>query len=492
MSASIETELKFQLDPQAFDKLLADPKYFSSAAVTRDQISTYFDTSRHALRTAGLSLRIRRIGDRFIQTVKAESAATASLFARAEWERDVAGDVPEIDGMTEKLSNALAESSEGGIAPIFAIAVKRTSVVLTRKDSRIEMVADRGAIVADGREIAICEIELELLDGDPAGLFLAAREIAARVPLKLGLRSKSERGYGLLAGEIAGTAIKAESVLLTPDMPAGEAFVTIIGACLRHFRLNEDMLVATEASEPLHQARVALRRLRSALSIFRPMMKGPDLDRLKTELKWISNLFGEVRNVDVMIGRIQDEPASHKLRAARERRYDRLLKALSSRRMRLLAIDLAEWLSVGSWWDDDAVSDLRTSSVSVFSGDVLDRLRRRIKKNGRHLEDIDDDARHDVRILAKKLRYSGEFFAGLYPTAKARRRHAHFLAAIEKLQSALGDLNDLASGRALLAELGVADGAVLLSSTRKHKPGRLLAKAQNSLDDLIDAKRFWR
>jgi CHAD domain-containing protein len=160
--------------------------------------------------------------------------------------------------------------------------------------------------------------------------------------------------------------------------------------------------------------------------------------------------------------------------------------------MRILTVDLAEWISVGAWWDDDAVAELRASSISFFAGQVLDRLRRRIKRGGRRLEDIDEDARHEVRILAKKLRYSGEFFAGLYPAAKARRRHDHFLAAINKLQSALGDLNDLAIGRALLADLGVAEGEALLAATGKHKPGRLLAKAQNSLDDLIEMKRFWR
>jgi inorganic triphosphatase YgiF len=491
MSASTETELKFQLDPHSFQKLLADPAYFSDQSVARDQVSTYFDTVRHALQRAGLSLRIRRIGDRRIQTVKTESAETANLFVRSEWERDVAGDTPEIDGLTEALSNAMNEAGEDGIVPLFSIRVTRTAVVLTRAGSRIEMVADRGAITADGRKDAICEIELELLEGDPAQLFSIAREIALYVPLKLGTRSKSARGYALLANR-SREAIKADPVRLIADMPVAEAFTAIMNACLHHFRLNEDELERTGAVEPLHQARVALRRLRSALSVFRPMIKGTDLDRLKTELTWLSSLFGDVRNVDVMIDRVHDVQALRTLHAARRERYDNLSKALASPRTRMLMIDLAEWVSTGRWRNDDDVSDIRDLPVSVYSAKVLDKLRRRIKKRSHELAGVGEEARHEVRILAKKLRYSGEFFASLYQTAKGRRRHEIFLKTIEKVQSALGNLNDLSTGRALLIELGIADGDALLSRTGKHKPSRLVAKAQHSLDDLIEAKRFWR
>jgi triphosphatase len=126
----------------------------------------------------------------------------------------------------------------------------------------------------------------------------------------------------------------------------------------------------------------------------------------------------------------------------------------------------------------------------IYAHDVLDRLRRRLKRTGRDLARLDDEQRHEVRIIAKKLRYAAEFFTGLFPGKKAARRRAGFLGDIEALQTALGELNDLASGRMLLASLGIADA--LLRGGKRKEPKKLLADAENAHDAIIDGKRFWR
>ncbi|WP_457825742.1 CHAD domain-containing protein, partial [Staphylococcus aureus] len=78
-----------------------------------------------------------------------------------------------------------------------------------------------------------------------------------------------ERGYALLGGTAPGPA-KAEPVPLTPATPAADALCTILRSCIRHYRLNESLLLRSDDSEAVHQARVALRRLRTALWVFRP------------------------------------------------------------------------------------------------------------------------------------------------------------------------------------------------------------------------------
>ncbi|TVV73855.1 CYTH and CHAD domain-containing protein [Sphingomonas solaris] len=490
MSAEIETELKLSATPEAIATLLADATAFGDGATKTRQVSTYFDTDALALHEAGLSLRVRRIGDRRVQTVKAESATAASLFAREEAERDVTGDEPELGSGTIPLAPA-----EGRwpmpVAPVFATEIERTKIVHATDGSRIELVADSGRVVAGGREEAISEIELELLDGDRRALFALARRLAKLAPLRLGVRSKSERGYGLLADR-RGKSDKAEPVRLGDDMDAATAFEAIAGACLRHFRLNEDRLLDTGRAEPLHQARVALRRLRSALTIFGDMLAGPERDRLRDELRWISSLLGEVRNIDVLIPQIDHAPTVTLLDEARVRALAEVRDALESTRMRTLILDLLEWITVGEWRDDEDRAALRETPARIYAHDVLDGLRRRLKRRGRQLGKQTEEQRHAVRITGKKLRYAGEFFASLFPGKKAARRRDGFLGAIEELQTALGELNDLASGRELLARLGIADGETLLREGKRKETKKLLADAEAAYDAIVDGKRFWR
>jgi triphosphatase len=491
MKSAIETELKLAAAPEAIAQLLADSDLFGADAITRDQVSTYFDTAGLALHEAGLSLRIRRIGDRRVQTIKAESAVAASLFAREEWERDVPGDVPVLDPGTIPLP-VLPEPWPDTVAPVFTAEVSRTATVRAAGGSRVEIVADRGRIIGGGRDEPISEFELELLQGDPRALFVLARDLAGRAPLRLGVRSKSERGYALLAGTDA-RAVKAEPIRLTVDMDAAALFAAVASACLRHFRLNEDLLLATGRPEPLHQARVALRRLRSALTIFKDMLAGPEFDRFRAELRWISALLGEVRNIDVLMSQIDEgEAAFGLLQEARARALAELRAGLDSPRMRTLILDLVEWTTVGAWRDDPALAALRTIPARIYAHDKLDRFRRRLKKEGRHLARLDEEHRHEVRITAKKLRYAAEFFAALFPGKKAGRRRERFLGEIERLQTALGELNDVASGRLLLARLGVADGEALLSGGKRKPPAKLLGEAEDAYEGLIDGKRFWR
>jgi triphosphatase len=119
-------------------------------------------------------------------------------------------------------------------------------------------------------------------------------------------------------------------------------------------------------------------------------------------------------------------------------------------------------------------------------------LRRRVKRRGDHLAKLDEGTRHRVRISGKKLRYAAEFFAGLYPGKKAGRRREALLDALEDLQTHLGHLNDLTSGRALFADLGIENADSILAAGKKGDPSRLLPKAEDAFDRLIDAKRFWR
>ena len=127
--------------------------------------------------------------------------------------------------------------------------------------------------------------------------------------------------------------------------------------------------------------------------------------------------------------------------------------------------------------------------VRRFASKRLDKLFRRIRHDGRKLDKLDDSHRHDVRKDAKRLRYAAEFFVGLYPGRKARRRLDKFLCRLENLQDELGKLNDMAAEPVLLAQLGL-EASAPLSEPRARKGA--IREAANCFDALVDVKRFWR
>jgi triphosphatase len=396
-----------------------------------------------------------------------------------------------LDDAPAILKAAIGEEDPLKLRSIFEVSVNRTTVLHQAGANRIELVADHGSLVAGEHSASISEIELELLDGSRDGIFSLARQLAAIVPLRLGVQSKSERGYRLLAGKER-LAVKAEPIALSRDGDTATLFETIAAACIRQFRLNEDTLLVHGNPGSLHQARVALRRLRSALSMFKPMLDGPEFARFQRDYRGLATNLGTVRDVDVVIDKIDHDAALERLQIARRQRLDTVIETLNSDAVRTLMLDFVEWLSIGSWRSREDVKDFRSAPALVTAATVLDRLRRKVKRRGTHLARLDEADRHQVRIASKKLRYAAEFFSDLYVGKKAAHRQAAFLDTIEDLQSSLGHLNDLASGRALLRNLDIADADSILATGKKANRDRLLARAEEAHARLLDVKRFWR
>ena len=483
-----EVELKLELPRQAakaFEHLPLLPGE-SDVAELR---ATYFDTPDRLLRTHGLSLRIRQSGKERTQTVKADDGqGGGGLFARAEWEIPVMGDRPVIDSRTP-LAAALGEAAES-IEPAFHVDVKRRIWLLSEGAATIELVLDKGAVRADDRQAPLCEIEMELKEGEPSALFSFARRIEALAPVRLGVMAKAERGYQLT--EAVQQAYKAEPVSLDPDIRTGQAFQAIARACVRHYRLNEALLLDHYDPKALHQARVAIRRLRSAFSIFKPILIQQDVARFQTELRWLAAVLGEGRNLDVLIERTDAGTLHDQIQAARVKAQAEIGAALESARVRSLLIDLVEWLALGMGAADAERQCLRNEPARSFAARRLQHFHRRVVKGGRNMAKLEDDARHEVRKDAKKLRYASEFFAALFAENKKRqRRRTRFIDALEGLQDDLGQLNDLASAPHILARHGLVDDDGMFSDGGKRKK-KLLAAAEKAHDALTDTPCFWR
>lgn len=488
MADPLELELKLEFDPADRKALESAGQIRSLKGRTEHLVSTYFDTPGRDLLEAGYSLRVRRNGRKRVQTVKSDGGPAAGLFARQEWEQPIHGDKPRLNGAGEPLALAVGAAALAHIRPLFVTDVGRTTHGIDHVDAAFDLAVDEGEVRANGRAEPISEIELELTRGSPCALFDFARQLGEEVPLRLGVRSKSERGYALAAGE-APKSVKAEPIALDPNGDAADAFAAIARACIRQFRLNQDLLMRTGGVEAVHQARVGLRRLRSAFSLHESLLaKDNRIELFGEEARWLALELGEVRNIDVLVGRLEGD-ARDQLAAARQRMLGRVRDDLASSRTRLLMIDLAEWLAAGDWRTRPADPICLRKSVVVFAAEILEARRDRLERRGRGLADLDDERRHRVRIEAKKLRYATEFFASLYAAGKAKRRQGKFLDAMEKLQDLLGELNDLAVGPEVLEKLGIE---AKLPKAGKHSKGQLLDKAEGAFRNLMKAKPFWR
>lgn len=187
-----EIELKFLLARSDVEALLAalPPGETAVKAMT----AIYYDTADGWLGRSGFGLRVRRTGDRRVQTLK---SAIGDDGGRDEWEWPVASDLADPD----LLAGTPAALPEGTmLAPQFTVTVSRAVRIVETAEARIEIALDDGEVQAGGRREAFLELELELLSGAPQALDRLADQLRARVTLTPSTVTKAQRGFRLLAG----------------------------------------------------------------------------------------------------------------------------------------------------------------------------------------------------------------------------------------------------------------------------------------------------
>jgi CHAD domain-containing protein len=284
-------------------------------------------------------------------------------------------------------------------------------------------------------------------------------------------------------GGAAEKVTKAEPVLVRADMTVASAVEAIVHSCIRHFRLNELIVVQRRQAEALHQVRVSMRRLRTALSLFRPALVDAQFDDLRKELRWFTGELGEARNLDVFLKRKNlEKPLRAVLKVERERAYDEVLEALQSNRLRLLLIDLIAWVELGRWRQNPKAA----RPLPDLAARRLYKWWQKIAHHG-DLDSMHADERHELRIEIKKLRYALDFVSPLHTTAG--RKQKQFYRSVEKLQESLGALNDVATSRSLWRKFG--HKLPRSKSEEREIEDKCLHDAQGSLDRLKKIGPYW-
>ena len=219
-------------------------------------------------------------------------------------------------------------------------------------------------------------------------------------------------------------------------------------------------VLRTRDPEGIHQMRVAMRRMRSALSLFGEPFRA-SLGPLVDEIKWLTRTLGEARDLDVFHDDIfrpaldsygEDERLTQlgaAIRARRRAAWGVALDTLESDRFRHLALELGAATLLQPWATEGNGAEAGHGGAIDFARDHLTRRRAKVLKRGRDVEHLGAKERHELRIRLKKLRYAGDFFASLFKRRWVRRHQKR----IGELQDLLGDLNDASVARNLIADV---------------------------------------
>jgi inorganic triphosphatase YgiF len=473
-AADQEIELKFvlpedQAEPvwQAMGGAEAKP-----AALT----SVYFDTAGRQLRRSGIALRVREKKGVFVQTVKSGGGV-----ARGEWETAIPSAAPDRAALAGTPAAALLPK-KADLLPAFSVRVQRRAIDLQEGRSRIEACLDTGEIRAGGRTVPVCEIELELLHGEVGDLFGLARRLMADAPLTLSFTTKSRRGYWLADGEAR------QSQPLHDGMTAIEGLQALGSSALADLSEAIQAFLAEPGVEPVHRIRVALRRLRGAISTFKKVCGDDEREAVDAELKWLAGQLDAARDLDVLLQYTLPEieaptGLTQRVEAARDEAYAAAGHVLGGLRTRALLLNTLQWLSFGTW------TERESPSLKAFAAKRLAARRNRMLERGVHIARISPEDRHHLRIDGKKLRYAAEALSPLFDRPK---RAEALIDALKGLQDVLGALNDAQAGAARLEALAEADDTALAAAaTLRAQEETSDKKAVKAWRRFEDARPFW-
>lgn len=493
----MEVELKLRLPPAGRTELELHPALqapHATAPEERHEVTTYFDTPDLALAGEGVTLRVRRNGDRRVQTVKLRGAGHAVAARRGEWEWPIERDTPDLALLAETPAGAATGDLAGkGLEPVFVTDIRRTVRELrVDETTTAEAALDEGTITAGAASEAVSELELELRDGTLAPLYRLALDLHATVPLTIGPESKADRGYRLRTGR-APLASKAPDLDLDRGIGVPEAFREIVAAGLGHLLANQPA-AAVGDPEGVHQMRVAIRRLRTALVLFGTHLEPHATARFEAELKRHGRVLGEARDWDVFCFEtlpkaLDDAPGAgweHLVReaaeTARRAAHRRVEEEIGRPALTGFVLGMAAWAEDGVT-RPALLGDKRMGRrLAKLAPELLDRLAGKVAKRGKRIGQRSDEELHALRKSLKKLRYGVDDLAGLY----GRKAVKAYLGGCKELQELLGGMNDAAVAGALAERLDAGDGAGLApavgalarwSEKRRDKASRDLSGA---------------
>ena len=261
---------------------------------------------------------------------------------------------------------------------------------------------------------------------------------------------------------------RPEGVVLIRTMSVDHAVALTFTECLKHWTTNEAVALKGADPEGIHEMRVGLRRMRSALSDFRTIIPAAQLAWMKRETKWLITSLGAARDWDVFLAELLEpveaaRPQDRRLselrtaaRAEQKRGYATARVAIQCLRHSRFVGQMRDWLSARRW-RQPRQKDRGSLDKPIW------KLARRVPRKrhdaalklGRGFSELSAERRHQLRIALKKLRYTADFFGSLCPKKHTKR----YFRALAQMQNCLGHMNDVVVAEHLLERMASAQRA---------------------------------
>ncbi|VWX30856.1 Inorganic triphosphatase [Moraxellaceae bacterium 17A] len=513
-----ELELKFAV-PSYQQSVLR--KNIDTKTAQQQRLSAYyFDTPNQDLAKKGIALRIRFEDSQWVQTLKTAGDGVAkrvelntvlSLTGTPDT-LDVSRLVPDISLITEpivvaQLTNIMPlDELAQALTVQYFTDVQRTSRQIKKNNSRIEIAYDIGKVgighlnsrkSANNHELTqsdIHEIEFELLEGDPSDLIDIAKTWCKKYKLYLSTVTKAQRGSLLLANKQFAEPVKADLAVLPLHKGISQfAFLqAVVNNCLVQILPNASAIAEGSPDGNLvHQLRVGIRRLRTALKHFKFAQDYIDPNWLMV-LKQTFSLLGEYRDKEIL--QIKTQPLLESVGAPHVEWSTAVdimpIDAVRANDFQILLLELIGFTHL------PVPADNPKAKAPVAK--KLEKLFTAIAAASDKFASLDTDSQHGVRKDLKSLRYVSEFAAPLFANqnngkkGKKATKLKAFLQYLEPAQDVLGEYNDNVVGHANYLEKAKTDPNALFAVG--WFSGREQASAEQcavSLKAVKNAPKFW-
>jgi len=441
----LDREIKFLVPADSAAQLLASglvKSALSGKVTTAFEKSIYFDTARYMLRKNNCSLRIRLASDRIEQILKTEKPIGGGAWHRSEISTPLKTSSLDDRLLKESLQQlSIVKSARWQFIPLIWTELSITKMQLRQRSTSFELIYNSGYLTSarDSRRVGqISEIVARLISGPAQGMFDFLARLNEKASWIQFVTSDADRGFAAISSAQALKSVKHKPLVIPAEMNSCELLQVSMANALDHFFSNNPQILKAKP-EAIHQTRVAIRRMRAFLRAFKGQIDYMDRKALNGELRWLQTKLGECRDWHVLrtdtlpkIKGLNPELRAELLELCLRMHRKQLAQALQtygSRRAQRLILHLQSWLARQPETGGPSISKMRQSTLKANM--------KRLGKLGTLTPTRSVTEVHAMRIMVKKIRYTVEIFPG---AEDQETRLA--LQSLEKVQDALGDLND--------------------------------------------------
>lgn len=479
--------LRLSLDPADITVFLQHP-LLSTVPKRRRVHQTIFDTPERTLARQGLSVEETRVLRKTTLTVRQQGEGGH------EWSAPTTAGTFDFATLIDSPKTAEYLTQYAAmLVPLFTLDLGQRLWTVQTRSAQVEVILEDGTLATANdttqRSSHICELQLRLIAGQPAALYGVARLLSRQVrlhPIRDDLMTRALA----FCDATAPRPVKAKRIKIEPKSSALSVFKHVAWHCIDQLQANEQGVFSADNVEFIHQARVALRRLRTALRLFNTALPVGFSDKWSQSWRDVGEQLGNARNWDVfcsellpaIIADLGEHPDVQQLTAFAEQQritaHERTQTWLRGRRYSLTLIAFCEALQ--------ALPERDTTRIDAFANQSLKKRHKRFCRGARIAHTLSAEARHEVRIELKKLRYTLDFFETLYDQKQLRA----FLHGLAETQELLGHMNDLATGEILLAMRPDQPFDLPVAWTRGHMSA-YIEMLPAALKPVLDAKTPW-